>query len=81
MSIIKYFTEWLTIEPASAILNHMVNLQTAELDNIFYALADPTRRQILRMVGEHTRSVSELAEPFRMTLAAVSGESEAGEKD
>jgi DNA-binding transcriptional ArsR family regulator len=50
----------------------MVNLQTAELDQIFYALADPTRRQILKMVGENTRTVTELAEPFRMTLAAVS---------
>lgn len=50
----------------------MVNLQTAELDSIFYALADPTRRQILKMVGEQTRSITELAEPFRMTLAAVS---------
>jgi DNA-binding transcriptional ArsR family regulator len=50
----------------------MVNLQTAELDLVFYALADPTRRQILRMVGEDTRTITELAEPFRMTLAAVS---------
>lgn len=50
----------------------MVNLQTTELDVIFYALADPTRRQILKMVGEQTRSVTELAQPFRMTLAAVS---------
>lgn len=50
----------------------MVNLQTAELDSIFYALADPTRRQILKMVGEQTRTITELAEPFRMTLAAVS---------
>jgi DNA-binding transcriptional ArsR family regulator len=50
----------------------MVNLQAAELDTIFYALADPTRRRILKMVGENTRTVTELAEPFRMTLAAVS---------
>jgi DNA-binding transcriptional ArsR family regulator len=50
----------------------MVNLQAAELDSLFYALADPTRRQILKMMGERTRSISELAEPFKMTLAAVS---------
>lgn len=62
----------MTIGRFPVILNHMVNLQTAELDSIFYALADPTRRQILRMVGEQTRSITELAEPFRMTLAAVS---------
>jgi DNA-binding transcriptional ArsR family regulator len=50
----------------------MVNIQAAELDLIFYALADPTRRRILSMVGERTRTVTELAHPFRMTLAAVS---------
>lgn len=50
----------------------MVDLQAAELDMIFYALADPTRRRILGMVGERTRTVTELAHPFRMTLAAVS---------
>ncbi|MDR3607583.1 MAG: metalloregulator ArsR/SmtB family transcription factor [Oligoflexia bacterium] len=50
----------------------MVNIEAVELDGIFYALADPTRRQILKMLGEQTRSITELAEPFRMTLAAVS---------
>jgi DNA-binding transcriptional ArsR family regulator len=50
----------------------MVNLQAAELDLVFYALADPTRRRILSMVGEKTRTITELAHPFRMTLAAVS---------
>lgn len=49
-----------------------VNARATELDLIFHALADPTRRGILRMLGEETRTVSELAEPFRMTLAAVS---------
>ena len=50
----------------------MVNLQAAELDLIFYALSDSTRRNILRMIGEKTRTITELAEPFRMSLAAVS---------
>ena len=50
----------------------MVNLQAAELDLIFYALSDSTRRDILRMIGEKTRTITELAEPFRMSLAAVS---------
>jgi DNA-binding transcriptional ArsR family regulator len=57
---------------ADLIFNHMVNIQAAELDLIFYALADPTRRKILGMVGEASRTVTELAEPFRMSLAAVS---------
>lgn len=42
------------------------------LDAVFRALADPTRRQILRRIAGRERSVSELAAPFRMTLAAVS---------
>lgn len=50
----------------------MVNIQTAELDQIFYALSDSTRRTILRMIGERERTITELAEPFRMSLAAVS---------
>lgn len=43
-----------------------------QLDVVFRALADPTRRDMLRRLsfGEHT--VSELAEPFEMSLAAAS---------
>jgi DNA-binding transcriptional ArsR family regulator len=50
----------------------MVNLQTVELDLIFSALSDSTRRAILRMIGEKTRTITELAAPFRISLAAVS---------
>ncbi len=44
----------------------------AQLDRLFQALSDPTRRAILRQAatGEHT--VSALAEPHRLTYAAVS---------
>ncbi len=44
----------------------------AQLDRLFQALSDPTRRAILRQAatGEHT--VSALAEPHRLTFAAVS---------
>jgi DNA-binding transcriptional ArsR family regulator len=47
-------------------------MEPAQLDGIFAALADPTRRAILArlMAGEAT--VTELAEPFAMTLPAVS---------
>ena len=46
--------------------------QAARLDATFAALADPTRRAILARLasGEHT--VGELAEPFQMSLPAVS---------
>ena len=50
----------------------MVNLGSSELDLLFYALSDPTRRRILSMMGERTQTISELAHPFKMSLAAVS---------
>ncbi|MFG0256698.1 MAG: ArsR/SmtB family transcription factor [Phycisphaerales bacterium JB043] len=45
---------------------------SGQLDLIFGALADPTRRRILGMVAQAERRVSEIAEPFAMSLAAVS---------
>src|SRR5215471_8049376 len=41
------------------------------LDRTFQALADPTRRAVVERVCEGPASVSELAKPFDMTLAAV----------
>ena len=46
---------------------------TAErLDSTFAALADPTRRAILARLASGQASVTALAEPFDMTLPAVS---------
>ena len=42
------------------------------LDVTFAALADPTRRKILSRLASGEASVTELAEPFDMTLPAVS---------
>lgn len=42
------------------------------LDRVFFALSDPVRRQILRRLDEGPALVSELAEPFEMSLQAVS---------
>lgn len=42
------------------------------LDNTFGALSDPTRRAILRFLANGERTVTELAEPFRISLPAVS---------
>lgn len=50
----------------------MVELQTAQLDSIFHALGDATRRQMLRDLSEGERTVGELAEPFAISLAAAS---------
>ncbi|PRY21902.1 ArsR family transcriptional regulator [Aliiruegeria haliotis] len=42
------------------------------LDTVFAALADPTRRRILTMLLEDDMAVTDVAEPFEMSLAAVS---------
>lgn len=42
------------------------------LDTVFAALADPTRRQILSMLLEDDMAVTDVAEPFEMSLAAIS---------
>ena len=57
--------------------NHMVNYQQnpghdAELDAVFGALADPTRRAILARLAEGSATVGELATPFAISLPAVS---------
>lgn len=38
------------------------------VDDVFLALADPTRRAVIRRLGEGSASVGELAEPFAITL-------------
>jgi DNA-binding transcriptional ArsR family regulator len=50
----------------------MVNNEAQQLDLLFYALSDTTRRRILTLVGEKAHTVTELAQPFEMSLAAVS---------
>jgi DNA-binding transcriptional ArsR family regulator len=42
------------------------------LDRVFRALGDPTRRAMLRRLARQEHTVGELAEPFRMSLAAAS---------
>ncbi len=42
------------------------------LDQVFAALADPTRRAILGMLLEDDMAVTDVAAPFSMSLAAVS---------
>jgi len=42
------------------------------LDVVFAALADPTRRRILAMLLEDDMAVTDVAEPFDMSLAAIS---------
>lgn len=42
------------------------------LDQIFAALSDPTRRAILVMLLEDDMAVTDVAEPFQISLAAIS---------
>jgi DNA-binding transcriptional ArsR family regulator len=45
--------------------------QKASVDRVFHALGDPTRRAILERVSEGPVSVSSLAQPLRITVAAA----------
>ena len=55
------------------ILNHMVKYFTDPLDHTFFALADATRRAILeRLASDGELMVTQLAEPFDMSLPAIS---------
>ena len=47
-------------------------LPNDQLDATFFALADPTRRALLARLAEGEASVTELAEPFRMSQPAIS---------
>lgn len=42
-----------------------------DIDRIFHALGDPTRRALVERLGQGPVSVSRLAEPLAITLAAV----------
>jgi DNA-binding transcriptional ArsR family regulator len=60
----------LTQESLRSILKQMLNSQP-QLDLVFYALSDPTRRAIVERLGRGPASVSQLAQPFAMSLPAV----------
>jgi DNA-binding transcriptional ArsR family regulator len=50
----------------------MSPVATDQLSVIFSALADPTRRAILARLADGPATVNEIAEPFDMTLPAIS---------
>ena len=56
--------------PAKAL--HEPGARSANLDLVFSALSNPTRRAILARLSRGESTVSELAEPFDMSLPAVS---------
>jgi DNA-binding transcriptional ArsR family regulator len=56
----------------SSIFNRVVELQAPQLNSVFHALGDATRRQMLRELARGERTVGQLAEPFEISLAAAS---------
>ncbi len=59
----------LTMNGSHAILNRMVHY--SPVDRTFAALADPTRRAVLERLGQGSATISELAEPFGMSLTGM----------
>jgi len=49
----------------------LAETRTIEIDRLFHALGDPTRRAILDRLSQRPHSVSQLAEPLGITLTAV----------
>ena len=54
----------------AVILRHMLN-QSAELDRLFHALSDPTRRAMLERLARGPAPVTELARPLPMSLPSA----------
>ncbi|MCD9023125.1 metalloregulator ArsR/SmtB family transcription factor [Cohnella sp. NL03-T5] len=50
----------------------MVNYREETLNEIFSVLSDPTRRQIIKQLAQREMTVMKLAEPYAMSLPAIS---------
>ena len=61
-------TERLTITSGLPIVNRVVE----QLDAVFHALSDPTRRAMVRSLADGEQTVGELAAPHPISLAAAS---------
>lgn len=59
----------LRISALGAILNQVV--QYLQIDRTFAALADPTRRGILERLGREGATITELAEPYGISLTGM----------
>jgi DNA-binding transcriptional ArsR family regulator len=62
----------LTLLPGQRTLNVMVSDSAEQLNTIFLALADPTRRAILERLAHGEASGTELARPFSISVPAIS---------
>ena len=59
-------------EPAGRYIVRHVPNQSIQLNRVFQALADPTRRAVLERLNRGPAPMSELAEPFDMALPSFS---------
>jgi DNA-binding transcriptional ArsR family regulator len=66
----QYSSSRLTFEGRPETLKRVLN-QSIPLDRVFQALADPSRRLMVERLTRGPASVSELAQPLEMSLAAV----------
>ncbi len=65
-------TAVLTAQHYNTILNHMVKYMAENLDAVFSALGDTTRRAILAQLADGEARVTDLAAPYAMSLPAIS---------
>jgi len=49
----------------------MLNYQSATVDRVFHALAEPTRRLMVERLSRGPATVSDLAKPFAISLPAI----------
>jgi DNA-binding transcriptional ArsR family regulator len=61
-----------TTQASLRLVDTAEDAEVARLDHVFFALSDPVRRRILERLDEEALLVSELAEPFDISLQAVS---------
>src|SRR5215470_12172598 len=62
----------LTTLADAIMLNRMVEYKQGALNRVFNAVADPTRRAILQALAKNPATITEIAEPFPVSLNAVS---------
>ena len=61
----------LTLKAIVFIVHQMVNYTDQQLNRIFSALSDPTRRAMLERLANEEMSVADLSRPFNMTKSAI----------
>jgi len=55
-----------------AIFNYVVELEAEQLNSVFHALSDPTRRAMLRQLADGEQSIGRLKAPFNMSFEGAS---------